>query len=198
MPDIKLRLVNQALTAAGEDPLDALVPGSPMANAAITNYDDFVDEELENGVWKFATKIAVPTFLTATVDKPLKYQWQRAADDIEVQAVLFRGRALEGEDYDIQGRVIRTRFNANITVKYTYRPNEEVWPRRFCRIIVQRLEALFLRSTERFSEATERDEDTALRSQVARHTESRQRNNTPLNMGSIAEARMGRRSRRPF
>lgn len=198
MADIKLSIVNQALTAAGEDPLTDMTPGTVFANAAIENYDAFVDEELENGVWKFATDTKTPTLLTPLAGDPLKYQWQRLGQDIEVQAVLYKGIALEGEDYELEGRNIRTRYNSDITVKFTYRADEAVWPQRFRRIIVQRLEALFLRVTERHSEAAARDQDTGVKTIIARHTEARQRKNRPTGDGTLVQARFGQRPRRSF
>lgn len=193
MADIKLQIVNAALTAAGEDPMDAsLTPGSVMANAALSNYDDIVSEEIENGTWKFATKEAAPSLLSATLDCPLKYQWQLPADVLAIQAVLYKGRVIEdGESFDIQGSVIRTPVNTDIKVRYSFRPDEATWPQRFRRIIVGRLEALFLRTTERHNEAEGRDEATDKKSLVAKHTEARQRPNRPVGAGSVALARVG-------
>lgn len=196
MSDPRLDIVNRALSAVGEDPLATLTPGMVMSNAALLHYDSIVAEELENGDWKFASKTETsPSLLTALAGNPLKYQWQIPSDSEEIQAVLHCGRPLDGEFYQIEGEVIRCAFNSNITIKYSFRPSEDVWPQRFQRIIVQRLEAIFLRVVERYSEAQERDEDTAVRTQIAKHTEARQQRNRPLGPGTIAQARL-RRGRR--
>lgn len=192
MADIKLQIINQALTVAGEDPLDAtLTPGSVMANAAIANYDAIVAEELEIGTWKFATKTAAPTLMTAQADCPLKYQWQLPADCIAVQSVKYKRVTMDGEYYDLQGTVLRTVVNSDVLVNYTFRPAESLWPQRFCRVIVGRLEAIFLKTTERHNEAEGVDEATDKKSLIAKHAESRQRPNRPLGSGSVAEARVG-------
>lgn len=192
MADIKLQIVNAALTSAGEDPLDAtLTPGSVMANAAISNYDSIVLEEIENGTWKFATKTAAPTLMTALADAPLQYQWQLPADCIEVQSVKYKRVLMDGEYFDIQGKVLRTVVNSDVLVNYSFRPDEATWPQRFCRLIVGRLEALFLKTTERHNEAEGVSENTDRKSLIAKHTEARQRPNRPLGSGSVAEARVG-------
>jgi hypothetical protein len=199
MADDKLSIVNQALTAAGEDPLTDMTPGSVMANAAIENYDAIVSEEIENGNWKFSSKGSyAPSLLTATANSPLKYQYQRASDDIELMAVLYKGIELDGEFFELEGRIVRCAYNSDITFKYQYRPDESLWPQRFRRIITQRLEALFLRVSERHNEADNRDKSTDIKTMVAKHTESRQRRNRPLGDGTIAQARMGQRPRRFF
>lgn len=196
MADIKLNIVNQAATAAGEERMTDLTPGTVIANAAIEHYDDFVDEELENGTWKFATKADAPTLLTATVDAPLKYQWQLPSDLLATQVVLYKGVVLDGEFYDIQTGVMRCPYNSDIKVKYTYRPDEQYWPRKFRRIIADRLEALFLRVTERHSEAGAVDQRADMKTMIARHSESRQGRNRPLGDGTIIQARFGQRRRR--
>lgn len=198
MANDKLSIINQALTAAGEETLSSLTPGTVMANAAIENYDAIVGEEIENWSWKFSAKTDTPDLLTTKADTPLQYQYQRFGDDIELMAVLYKGVELDGEFFEIEGQIVRCAYNSNITFKYQYRPDEFEWPQRFRRIIVQRLEALFLRVTERHTEAAGRDQDTAIKTIVARHTESRQRRNRPLGDGTLAQARMGQRPRRFF
>ncbi len=192
MADIKLQIVNAALTAAGEDPMDAtLTPGSVMANAALSNYDAIVAEEIEIGTWKFATKTAAPSLLTALADCPLQYQWQLPSDCIAVQSVKYKRVVMDGEYYEIQGNVVRTIVNSDVLVNYSFRPPESTWPQRFCRIITGRLEALFLRTTERHNEAEGRDEATDKKTLIAKHAEARQRPNRPIGSGSVAEARVG-------
>lgn len=196
MADIKLSLVNQALVAAGEDPVAALTGTNPMTVAAVEAYDAIVEEELEKNIPMFAKKVASPTLQTATSDAPLQYRWELPADMLEILSVLYLGIELEGDKFEIEGDVIRCFFNTDVTVKYTYRPPEERWTRRFRRIIVQRLESLFLRVTERHNEADGRDKDTERVSIIARHADSRQRKNRPLGDGSLVQARQGLRRRR--
>jgi hypothetical protein len=115
---------------------------------------------------------------------------------LSLHAVLYKNYALDGEFFEIEGRVIRCQYNSDITIKYAYRPDESTWPQRFKRIIVERLEAVFLRVTERHSEAAKRDQDADIKTKISRHTEARQRSNRPLGDGTIAQARLGGRYRR--
>jgi hypothetical protein len=196
MADTKLSIVNQALTAAGEDPLTTLTPGTVMANAAIENYDAFVEEELENGGWKFAAKIGNPSLLTATSDLPLKYRWQLPAGVLKVMSVLYKGQDLDGEFYQIEGNVVRTAYNTDITVKHLYWPAESLWPARFKSIVRGRLKALFMGVSERHAEAEATEQRTDMKSKIAKHTEAGQQRNRPLGDGTLVDARMGRRRRR--
>lgn len=196
MADIKLSLVNQALTNTGEDPVTSLTGENAFTRAAIENYDEIVNEELEKNEPKFAQKVGTPTLLTAQSDPPLLYRWQLPADFLASRSVLFEGWDLLGDKFEIEGRVIRTAYNESVTVKYIYRPDEALWTYKFRRIIIMRLESVFLRVSERHNEAEEHDKSTERRSVIARHADARQRSNRPINDGSIIEARMGQRRRR--
>lgn len=196
MADIKLQMINAALTAAGEDPLTDLTPGSVMANAAIANYDDFVEEELENGAWKFASKVFTPTLITAELDAPLNRQWQLPSAALKVRDVLVDGKSVDAEKWDIEENIIRTCYDSDITARCVFRPAENRWPARFRRIVIQRLEALFLRVTERHSEANSRDAATDIKTVISRHTDAAQKPGRPIAQGSIIDARRGLRRRR--
>lgn len=196
MADIKLSLVNQALTNTGEDPVTSLTGENAFTRAAIENYDDIVNEEIEKNEPKFSHKIAAPNLLTDTSDAPLQYRWQMASEVLSVISVLYLGVDLEGDQFEIEGRVIRCFYNTDVTVKYTRRVDESTWTYKFRRIIVMRLESVFLRVSERHNEAEERDKSTERTSTIARHRDAKQRSNRPINDGSIIEARMGMRRRR--
>lgn len=196
MADIKLSLVNQALTNTGEDPVTSLTGENAFTRAAIENYDDIVNEELEKNEPKFAHKVGTPSLQTAVSDKPLQYRWTLPADCIQITSVLYTGIDLMGDKFEIEGRTVRCYFNTDITIKYIYRADETVWTFKFRRIIIMRLESVFLRVSERHNEAEEHDKSTEKRSVIARHADARQRSNRPLNDGSIIEARMGMRRRR--
>lgn len=196
MADTKLSIVNQALTAAGEDPLTSMTPGTVMANAAIENYDAFVEEEMENGGWKFASRVGTPTLLTATSDLPLQYRWQIPAGALKVMSVLYKGDDLDGEFYQIEENFVRTAYNTDITVKYLFRAAEAAWPARFKSIIRGRLKALFMGVSERHAEAEVTEQRTDMKSKIAKHTEAGQQRNRPLGDGTLVDARMGRRRRR--
>lgn len=197
MADIKLSLVNQALVAAGEDPITDLGGADgPLAIAAIQQYDDIVNEELVVNEPMFAKKVLAPTLLTAVSDQPLQYRWQIPADKLSILSVLYKGVVLLGDLYEIEGAVIRCYYNTDVTVKYIYRADESVWSFPFRKIIRQRLEALFLRVTERHNEADGRDVATERSSTIARHADARQRSNRPIHDGSIIQARFGMRRRR--
>lgn len=194
--DIKLSIVNRALSAVGEGSVTSLTPGETLPNAALEHYESIVALEIEQGEWKFGTRTSTPTLLTAEADEPLKYQWQIPSASKGIIDVLYRNVPLKGEHYDIEGNVVRCRYNTAITFQYRIRPDEEIWPERFQNIIVQRLEALFLRVLERVQDAAVRDQDTEFKTKRAKHAEARQRLNRPLADGSIVDARLGRFRRR--
>ena len=194
--DIKLSIVNRALSAVGEGSVTSLTPGETLPNAALEHYESIVALEIEQGEWKFGTRTSTPTLLTAEADEPLKYQWQIPSASKGLIDVLYRNFPFKGEHYDIEGSVVRCRYNTAITFQYRIRPDEEIWPERFQNIIVQRLEALFLRVLERVQDAAVRDQDTEFKTKRAKHAEARQRLNRPLADGSIVDARLGRFRRR--
>lgn len=197
MPDIKLNLVNQALSAIGEDTVSSLTGGDVCCRAANEHYEDIVAEELERNRPIFATKTAASmTLLTPLRDKPLQYQWQLPSDFLVVSSALYLGVVMAGERYEIEGKILRSYYNSDMTLRYIWRAPEEMWTSRFKRIVEQRLEALFLRVTERFTQADQRDKNTEFKASVARHTDSGQRSGRPLSGGSIVEARQGFRRRR--
>lgn len=196
MADIKLSLVNQALTNTGEDPVTSLTGENAFTRAAIENYDDIVNEELEKNEPKFAQKVAAPSLQTATSDEPLQYRWTLPAEALSVISVLYLGIDLQGENFEIEGRTVRCFYNTDVTVKYAYRVDETLWTFKFRRIIIMRLESVFLRVSERHTEAAERDKSTERVSTIARHRDAKQRSNRPIGDGSIIEARMGMRRRR--
>lgn len=168
--------------------------GEVLTRAAFEHYDEIVGEELERNKPRFATKTANSlTLLTAEAGEPLKYQWQLPSDCLCVVAPFYLGRVIDAEFFEIEGTVLRTRYNADVTLQYIWRPAEDRWTMRFRRIIEQRLEALFLRVTERFSAADARDKNTEFKAAVARHTDSAQRHGRPIAPGSIVQARLGAR-----
>jgi hypothetical protein len=191
--DLKLAVVNQALTAIGEDAVTSITGDSACTRAAIQHYEDIVAEELERNQPKYALRTVAPTLLTALSLYPLQYQWQIPPDCLSIVAVEYMGWTLEGDKFELENGFVRCYYNSNITFRYIFRAPEATWNPQFRRIIEQRLEALFLRVTERFSAADGRDASTERKSQIARHTDAMQRRNRPVGGGSIVEARRGLR-----
>lgn len=201
MADIKLSIVNQALTTTGNDELSSLNGNDFFVVVAVTNYDAIVAEELEESGAYFATKTANLTRLTAQAAAPFSTQWQLPADLLTLRALLRCGKELEGADFAIEGGVVRTgcwlgSTDGVLAARYIWNVPEAKWPARFRRIIVQRLEAVFLRATERHNEAEARDQSTEVRTIKARYAEASQRRNRPINGGTIVDARRGYVGRR--
>lgn len=195
--DIKLSLVNQALTAIGEDPVTDLTGSNACTRAAIQNYDDIVAAELENARPKFAMRTKqTPTLLTAESEAPIRYRWQIPGEAMTVVSVLRSGFPLDSELFEREEDFIRCAFNSGISLKYIIRAPEEKWSGAFRRIIVGRLKALFLDVTERASAAAITEQATDTKGIVFRHTDASQRRNRPVGDGSIVQARQGLRRRR--
>lgn len=197
MADIKLDIINQARTKVGEDPVASVSETDHLSVVAATHYDDLVLDELENAAWQFARKtLDTPTLLTAQSGGQLKYQWQIPSDSLGIIDVLHCARALAPGDYLLEEDYVRTAHNTEISLIYYFRPDEAEWPRRFRRLIYRRLVAIFLGASERMEESETADQDADHRALLARHSEARQRRSRPESPGSLADARMGRRSRR--
>lgn len=200
MTALKLGLINQALTAVGEDPVSEITGQNAHTRAAIEHYDAIVGEELERNQPKSAVTTAAPTLLTATVpNEPLPYQWQPPADCLSIIAVLHCNRVLDGDAQTIENGLIRTAYNTDIRVRYARRVSEENWSFAFRAIIEKRLEALFRRVQEQSDVADDMDKKAEQKSLIARHADARQRQNRPMAGGSLVDARLGRcRSGRMF
>lgn len=191
MADIKLSLFNQALVIVGEDAVSELDSTNLFIAACLEHYERLVGEEIETGNWKFASKDATPTLLTAQAESPLQYQFQMPADLKTLQAVMFKDFPLDGADFEIDGRVIRCRYNTDVTIKYLFRADESVWPDRFRTIIVRGLQAIMLRRNEDHGVAAQIEEGTEIKKIVAKHAESGQRRNRPLGDGTVVQRRRG-------
>lgn len=194
--DLKLAIVNQALTEAGEDIIAALTGDEFLPQVAITHYEPIVEEEIEAGNWLFAVKTHSPALLTETAAEPLTHQYDLPAETLKLLGVLYNGSELDGLRYAVEGRTVRVSYDTDVTFRILHRPEEELWPQRFRRIIVRRLLATFLRALEQHREARETDDDTTTKTIIARHAEATQSRNFSGQDGSIVERRRGLIGRR--
>ena len=191
MADIKLQIVNQALTACAEDPVSDLSGQNALTRIAIEHYDDLVNEELEKNQPKFAQTTGTPSLLSGTLGEPLQYRWQPPSGVLTIVNVLHFAVPMDGEDYEVEGAIIRCRFNTDVTVRYIRRVAEEFFTYAFRRIIVTRLEAIMLRFLEENDRGDDRDRAAEIKSVIARHRDAKQRGNRPIAPGSLALARFG-------
>jgi hypothetical protein len=194
--DIQLSIVNQALTMCGEDAVLALTGNFYLGTVAITNYEPVVKLELETGAYLFAVKTFTPALLTARASDPLPYQYELPAEATKLLTVLYANEPLNGADYAIEGRKVRARYDTNISFRIAWRPDEELWPERFCNIVVMRLKAIFQSALEKHDDAHDTDKRADVKTVIARHSESFQSRNVPQQPGSIIDRRRGLIGRR--
>lgn len=187
--ETQLTIINQARTLVGEEVVTDLTPVDAMMRAALAHYEAIVTEEVENGAWLFALSLIVPDLASTDLTLRLPYEWTIPDDSLGVVSMNFCDTPLDGDTFDIRDQSAFTLFGANITMLYRVRADESVWPERFARIIVYRLASVFMRATERHSEAAAIDSDTARKSMIARHTEARQRKSRTMGEGSIVARR---------
>lgn len=151
-----LSLINAALTRTGNEPITSLVDGTAGARIASENYEEMVLGELAAYPWKFATKTQTLNLLTDTPDPPWLYGYQMPSDVKHLRTVMVAGYPVV---YEIQSDKVLCNQDSTVAViaKYTWRPDEEDWPKYFRVAIIAMLEPMFLRGIgERYSEADSR------------------------------------------
>jgi hypothetical protein len=187
----QLSIFNRARVKAGESVVADLTPIDDTMRAFLASYEDLVLEELEVSEWAFSLAQATPTVNAINVLRSLPYQYAVPPDSLGIVGVRWMDQPLEGRHFRIEGNGVWTRWNSGITFLYKTRPGEQMWPRRFSDIIVDRLTAIAMQLTERHSEA-QTVLGNAERNRIrASHAESRQRHNRPIGQGSIVNRRRG-------
>lgn len=187
--ETQLTIINQARTLVGEEIVADLTPVDAMMRAALAHYEAIVTEEIENGAWLFALALVDPTLASTDLTLRLPYEWTIPADSLGVVSLSYLDTPLDGDTFDIRDDSAFTLFGTDVTMLYKTRALEADWPRRFSRIIVFRLASIFMRATERHSEAAELDNETGRKSLIARHSEARQRKSRTMGDGSIVNRR---------
>lgn len=192
MPAItQLSVINRARVIAGEETVADLTPVDAMMRAALASYEDMVLEEIENAQYLFTLKRSTPTLTDTDTNRTLPFKYTIPAESLGIVGVHYNDMPLDGVAFEIEGGYVWTAFDTNVTFLYKIRPDESVWPRKFSQIIVDELTAIFMRGTERHSEAQSILANAARRRVINRNSEARQRHNRPMGEGSLVNRRRG-------
>ena len=188
MPD--LTHINAALTRTGSEPITSFVDGTTEAIVAGQNYEAIVTQELSSYRWKWATKQVPLVMLQDEPELPWGYAYQLPAEDfVMLRSVEALGISIP---FERMGQTVLANYDedAGLVAKYTYRPDESVWPGYFRALIIKRLEALFLRAIgERYREAADADQEADRLASRARLLDSQSQPARDLYTSSILRAR---------
>lgn len=188
MPD--LTHINAALTRTGNQPITSFDDGTTEAIVAEQNYEPIVIQELSAYRWKWATKQAALVMLENGPELPWGYAYQLPSEDlVMLRSVEALGIPIQ---FERMGATILSNYDedAGLIAKYTYRPNESLWPGYFQALIIKRLEALFLRAIgERYREAESADKEADRLAMRARLLDSQSQPAKDLYTSSILRAR---------
>jgi hypothetical protein len=155
-------VINAAATRTGNIPVTSLASdGGPVAQIALSNYEDAVKTELALYPWKRATKIVQIDRLDPNTmgdpPEPWTAAYQLPTDLIEIRTVKVSGYPI---DYEVHSTKILCDASETdeVILHYIWRVPESQWPAWFREGMIRRLEAIFLRGIgERATEARARD-----------------------------------------
>lgn len=158
-----LTVINAAATRTGNQPVTAILTDTgPVAQIALSNYEDSVKTELALYPWKRATKIVQIDRIDADVQgappEPWTAAYQMPTDMLEIRTVKVSGYVV---DYEVHGDKILCNAGETdeVILHYIWRVPETDWPAWFREGMIRRWEAILLRGVgERAREAQARDE----------------------------------------
>lgn len=158
-----LSLINAALTRTGNDPITSLSDGTTESVVAAQNYAEIVGQMLGDYPWRFCTTQQALNLLVERPPEPYLYSFQLPNDVLLLRDLRQCGEPIE---YQQVGQTVQTRTKPSdadpvgtaIVATVTFLKPEASWPHYFRKIVVIKLEALFLRAIgERYAEADARD-----------------------------------------
>lgn len=155
----RLTIINDALLATGNSPLNFEYDGSPEWQAADSAYRRAVQYLLSKHRWNFATTTADLAGLLPQSPSALALYskaYALPADCLHVAGVYLNGYPLT--QYEIVDHRICCAYDAGMSVKYVRTPSPEQWPDGFVEILTMKVEAHLLRGlNEDTAEARARD-----------------------------------------
>lgn len=168
-----VRIINAAITQHGSEPIASADDGSPAAIVFHANYEKMVKSELTRQPWKFARKVQLLTALpTAPADTEWSYTLQLPADSLLIRTLIKGGLPI---DYELgPDATAFANYNTGVYAAYTYRAPEDRWAADFETGIIQRCEAIYLRSQEHNDTADGRDEHAELSFAKARRAHAQE------------------------
>jgi hypothetical protein len=165
-------ICNAALTRSGDTPITSFDEGSPQAAVLSENYDDIVNGFLSSCPWKFASRTFQLSLHNATVDPPWMFGYQLPPDLLALRVVEANGFPIP---WELMSDVIlcNVGLETPVLAKYTYRVDENDWPKFFRLAIIATLEPLILRAIgERYDEADRREKRAIALQAMARNRDT--------------------------
>jgi len=158
MPD-RLTIINDALIATGNEPLNVEYDGSDEWIAADSAYRRALSYLLSKHRWSFATKTA--PLASRLLETPSGYERYESAFALPGDLLHLSGAFYGGvpfTDYEIVDQKFCTWPKSGVTIEYVRAPNEGQWPAGFVELLTMKVEAHLYRSpNEDTANADKRD-----------------------------------------
>ena len=161
MASSKIGIVKKAASQGFGVVIESLDDNSQIARLVESHYEDLVETALTQHGWTFASKHAPLTLLADDPTPPWSGLWAAPTDMLALRWVQS-GDCAERLDWQ-EAYTASTKAIAILqdvteaTAYFTFRVPESRWPRDFDKSIQYRMEAVFLRSLEQFTEADNRE-----------------------------------------
>lgn len=189
----RLTVINDALLATANAPINALNDGSDEWISANAAFDRAVKYLISENVWNFATTVAD---LVGADSNPFEarftYAFVRPSAAWLIRTVWWK--KLPYPDYEVIGNVIVANVETDLSCEFVRAPTDAEVPPWFQELLTQCVEIGVLRSlNEDFDEAMRRETRVRGRIGEVRSLENRQ---SPPRTGFNGKMRLARRSRR--
>jgi hypothetical protein len=140
----RLQIINDALIATGNAPLNVEYDGSDEWVAAESAYRRAVGSILASHAWNFATTTVPLASALASSPSPLfEIAFALPSDCLHVEAVFLRGMPLSA--YQIVDDRLCLNSAGDVSITYVRTPPADRWPLQFVEALTVRVEEMLLR-----------------------------------------------------
>lgn len=155
----RLTVINDALIATGNNPLNVEFDGSEEWIAADSSYRRAVGYLLSRHTWSFATTtVRLAGRLPLSPHPFLDNAYELPSDCLHVETAFLGRRGLT--EYEIVDNKLCCRFDQDVSVKYVRRAPPGQWPPRFAELVTMKVEELLFRGlNESLDAATARSRE---------------------------------------
>ena len=161
MASSKIGIVKKAASQGLGVIVQSLDDNSDVARLTEDHYEDIVEAALTQHGWTFASKHAALTLLADDPTPPWSGLWGAPTDMLALRWVQTgdSARRLDWQEaYTASTKAIAILQDVSeATAYFTFRAPEARWPQDFAKAIQLRMEAVFLRSLEQYTEADNRE-----------------------------------------
>jgi hypothetical protein len=193
MSKSKIDLVNSALVLIGDGPITSLDDQTTQALVANTVLDDFIESELFETRWRFATETSSASYVSSITHATGLGVFQIPSGTIRVWNVLSSGRSIGGA-WEMEGDklLIDADENSVISIERVVEPPVGSWPPHFKLALIHLLASAFaLGLTENESKAGMLMNAYQRYARRARSLDGGQSAPRAINTGQIIRTRFG-------